>query len=305
MTEGVPFRSVLTAFAASLVGAIVVSVTACERDAWIGRDRPAVADASAGGGGGTEATREGGNSSGAGGAAAIECHTASCQGHTYACGDCIDNDGDGAVDMDDPDCLGPCQNAENTFFGSIPGQSRAACISDCYFDQDSGFGNDGCLWSSECDPLSPDGAACAYDPKARLPKQGDCASLATTQAPECASVCGPLTPNGCDCFGCCEIPGAATPVFVGSVDASGNTCDLAHVGDPARCKPCTQVAACLNPCETCERCVGKVGLPASCGNGADCLAPECSSGQPCGLDCLPACPNGQACITGCCANPPR
>src|SRR5690242_6920212 len=51
------------------------------------------------------------------------CFQATCQGKLYACGDCMDNDGDGKVDADDPDCLGPCQNSETGFFGNIPGQN--------------------------------------------------------------------------------------------------------------------------------------------------------------------------------------
>lgn len=289
MTE---LRAVRVARVALSVAFLVVYISGCERDAWIGRDRAAIGDANAGGGGG----RDG---SGAGGAAT--CNPTYCQGHKYLCGDCEDNDGDGKIDMDDPDCLGPCQNREDTFFGDIPGQNRTPCVDDCYFDQDSGFGNDGCLWSSVCDPRSPEGASCAYDPAAKLPRQGDCPTLATTQVAECASICGPLTPNGCDCFGCCEIPGAPTPVWVGSVDALGSpTCDAAHVADPSRCHPCTQVEACRNPCDTCERCVGKTELPPSCGMGVDCPAPVCPQGQPCGAACLGPCPAGQACITGCC-----
>lgn len=30
-----------------------------------------------------------------------------CQGHTYQCGDLVDNDNDGLIDYQDPDCLGP------------------------------------------------------------------------------------------------------------------------------------------------------------------------------------------------------
>ena len=232
------------------------------------------------------------------------CQPVPCQGHIYACGDCLDNDGDGKADMDDADCLGPCQNAEDTFFGAIPGQNHAPCAEDCYFDKDTGLGNDDCLWSHSCDPLSPSGTECPYDPNTKLPKQTDCASAASSQSAKCLSVCGPLTPNGCDCFGCCAIPGASTPVWVGSVDDQGDpSCDHEHVGDPTRCKPCTQVAACLNPCDTCELCVGKTTLPASCQNGSSCSAPACPTGNPCGLDCLSPCPTGQSCVTGCCVEP--
>jgi hypothetical protein len=277
---------------------------ACARDVFVGYDRSTPSNVRADGGGskGDANTVED---------APASCHVTKCQNHVYACGDCVDNDGDGLVDMADPDCVGPCQNAEDTFYGSIPGQNHAACTQDCYFDNDSGSGNDGCIWSHACDPLSvapdypPEGQQCAYDANAPLPKGIDCATAEKQQTAQCATVCGPLTPNGCDCFGCCVVPGANTAIWLGSVDAAGNpSCDAAHVADPTRCKPCTQVAACTNPCDTCELCVGKKALPASCAGGS-CPTPSCPAGdEPCGADCLPPCPDGKACITGCCIPAP-
>src|SRR5262249_51732889 len=67
------------------------------------------------------------------GGGTFTCYIAPCQGKVYACGDCIDNDGDGLVDSMDPDCLGACQNNEAGFYGSIPGQNNAPCKSDCYW----------------------------------------------------------------------------------------------------------------------------------------------------------------------------
>lgn len=302
-------RSLWPAALTSLVVGAAVS-TACSRDVLIGQDMLAVGGAGAGtsgASGGAGAAGTDGKSNG--------CKPVPCQNHFYACGNCLDDDGDGLVDMDDPDCLGPCQNSEDKFFGNIPGQNNSQCTQDCYFDQDSGSGNDDCVWSHKCDPLSvapnypPEGVQCAYDPKAIVPRQGragDCATLETTQSATCAAVCGPLTPNGCDCFGCCQVPGAPTPVWLGSVDAQGRgTCDLAHAADPNLCKPCTQVSGCLNPCDTCELCVGKRELPASC-PGATCVAPSCPAGLlPCGTPCLPACPLGETCVTGCCVEPPH
>lgn len=236
------------------------------------------------------------------------CHAVWCdERHLYDCGDCLDNDSDGKADMDDPDCLGPCQNTEETFNGAIPGQNHPACEQDCYFDQDSGSGNDHCAWTHRCDPLSvaptygPEGQACVYpsnDPQA----QTTCTALAL-QPDECRTLCGPLTPNGCDCFGCCSIPGAPTPVWVGSTDDLDNaTCDLAHVADPTRCRPCTQVTSCLNVCEHCELCVGKPTLPPDCPADGGCAVPVCDGEIPCS-PCLPPCPYGYSCITGCCAAP--
>ena len=72
------------------------------------------------------------------------CTVTNCQTHTYQCGDCIDNDGDGLTDSQDPDCLGVCDNNEGGFNTDIPGGNAAPCKMDCYFDQDTGDGNDDC-----------------------------------------------------------------------------------------------------------------------------------------------------------------
>jgi hypothetical protein len=244
------------------------------------------------------------------------CQQTACRAQVYDCGDCEDNDADGLVDMDDPDCVGPCHNAEDTFFGSIPGQNQTPCVGDCYFDADSGGGNDRCLWNRGCDPLAggpsipPEGAECPYDPDTLTTGASGrqtCDEL-LVQPVECLDACGPLVPNGCDCFGCCVIPGAPTPVWLGSSDGVTGTCSLAAVGDPERCHPCTQVPSCTNACEDCELCVGKLQLPAGCEGSGDpsCSTPACRPDQqPCGSDCLHACPARQACITGCCVEPPR
>ncbi len=246
------------------------------------------------------------------------CRVAACVGRVYACGDCEDNDADGLVDMEDPDCYGPCHNAEDTFFGSIPGQNAAQCKQDCYFDQDTGSGNDGCNWSHTCDPLevapafAPGGAACEFDPSASVPGTTEsCAALQTSQSTECLDTCLTLVPNGCDCFGCCSVPGAPTPIFLGSTEGPQNqpTCDLKSVADPTRCRPCTPVAGCFNDCQRCELCIGKSALPADCSatsvDAGGCAIPECAPGStPCGADCLENCPNGSVCLTGCCQRLP-
>jgi hypothetical protein len=123
----------------------------------------------------------------------------------------------------------------------------------------------------------------------------------TTQSQMCLDFCGPLTPNGCDCFGCCLIPGATTPIFLGSVDASGNgSCNVSSLSDNTKCKPCTQVTACLNTCLDCEICIGKPELPASC---TEQLCP--TGAEPCGLAGQAACPSNKFCVTGCCQPLPQ
>lgn len=236
-----------------------------------------------------------------------------CQGHIYQCGNGIDDDGDGLIDDQDPDCLGPCSNNEGGFYLNIPGGDSAPCKLDCYFDQDQGSGNDDCRWDHRCDPKEPDtDPACAYqDPP---PPSATCPA---EQTAACADFCGPLVPNGCDCFGCCELPagpgGALEWVFIGSVDESGTpTCSL---DDLEGCHACTPVDACLNTCGRCELCLGR-GVddrPDDCfpppapdgGTGSDGGTPSIDvcddpDRQDCGVPGLPACPDGQFCLTGCC-----
>jgi hypothetical protein len=247
------------------------------------------------------------------------CVPTSCQGKTYACGDCADNDGDCRVDtLSDPACLGPCSDNEEGYSGEIPGQNNAPCKMDCYFDQDTGAGNDGCYWSHSCDPLSlapgypPSGDnKCAYSPSSKIPgEQLTCAQAQATQGTQCwdatppvaagENYCGALVPNGCDCFGCCEIPGLTYAVYLGSTDSAGaGTCTPETLQDPALCKPCTQVAGCRNTCQTCEICVGKPELPSSC------ACQQCAPGaQLCGDPCGTPCAAGYFCSTGCCVLAP-
>lgn len=253
------------------------------------------------------------------------CVPTRCRNQQYDCGDCEDNDDDGLVDMDDPECVGPCDNSEESFFGGIPGQNRMQCEQDCYFDQNSGLGNDRCLWSHSCDPLSvepdfpPQGELCAYDPEARINAPGGprtCSAL-QEQSGACIETCGALTPNGCDCFGCCEFPNGRH-IWLGSRNELGEgTCTSDALDDPTRCRPCTPVASCFNACEPCELCVGKRELPANTectgmemdagtADSGVCRIPDCRGDlQPCGVSCLPDCPPGLLCLTGCCIEPPR
>jgi hypothetical protein len=234
------------------------------------------------------------------------CAVKTCEGIVYQCGDCLDNDGDCRVDGADDQCLGPCDNSENSLYPAIPGFTGPACTQDCFFDRDSGSGNDACTWTHRCDPLevppnySPEGSTCAYTPTATVGGR-TCTQMAGSQSATCTAFCGPLIPNGCDAFGCCTIPGAPSTVWLGSTDlASGSpTCTLADVSDPTKCKPCTQVASATNTCEHCELCVGKTTLP------PDCTGQSCPAGLAvCGLPGQAACAAGSYCITGCCQPSP-
>jgi hypothetical protein len=123
----------------------------------------------------------------------------------------------------------------------------------------------------------------------------------------------PFVPNGCDCFGCCDIrteanPGQAQWVYIGSFDEtqSGSktgTCDMeaAKAGNTQACRPCTPLENCLAECGRCQLCLGKTvdDLPADCFEAP----PEerCTLGrQPCGLPGDDPCPAHHFCLTGCC-----
>jgi hypothetical protein len=197
------------------------------------------------------------------------------------CSDGIDNDGDSpdgiqSIDGLDIECTGACDNDEGSFATGIPGDNKDP-HQDCFFDGDSGAGNDGC-------------------------KDRDDPSL------ECQEFCAPLTPNGCDCFGCCTVTlsdGGTTTVQLG-----GTCSDADLLEDSSACESCTQSESCMNECGECELCPGKdpADIPESCGsdNGdgdgdgsggspnftCDNGATPCTSSAECGA-------NGY-CQTGCC-----
>jgi hypothetical protein len=253
-----------------------------------------------------------------------------CTNQVYACGDTIDNDGDGLVDWQDPECLGPCDNTENGLDVGIPGGSGPACDVECFWDSNSGAGNDECYWNHQCDPLSvaPDyypewwqPGKCAHDPNANTPGTAmGCDELLVQQSAQCESFCAPLAPNGCDCFGCCVLYKEGVqygPLWLGTEDGKGNfTCTLADIGDPKKCAPCTQVkGACFNECGKCELCIGKDTLPPECNppppdagtdSGVPPPPPQCEAGvQPCGLEGQELCAAGYYCLTGCCIAIPK
>jgi hypothetical protein len=214
------------------------------------------------------------------------------------CSDGIDNDGDGKIDYADPECVGPLDNDEGSFATGIPGDNMDPCRQDCFFDGNSGMGDDGCLWQLKCDPKSVE-ANCPYDAQFAQQHATEC-SVSASQSQTCIDKCQKLVPNGCDCFGCCVVPGSSTPVRLAA------TCTAADFGDPTKCPPCTQVTQCLTPCGHCDYCIGKDTLPADCAPdaGVDGGAPNsCLPGYPaCGPSGIDPtmCPDGTGCVTGCC-----
>jgi hypothetical protein len=232
------------------------------------------------------------------------------------CSDGIDNDGDGLIDLADPECTSAADNDESSYATGIPGDNVDPCKQDCFFDGNSGMGDDGCQWQLQCDPRSANNK-CPYDASYVQKHEMEC-SLTASQSPKCLSFCRQFVPNGCDCFGCCAVPGAATPIRLDP------TCTSKDFNDPTKCSPCTQVTQCMNPCDRCELCVGKTTVPADCKpagtDGGTTGQGGAGGGTPGGEDgggaggsygtptcteyasCTPAggCPSGSNCVTGCC-----
>lgn len=210
------------------------------------------------------------------------CTPVACgDGKIWACGDCLDNDGDGKVDLADLECISPCDDREDTFATGLPGDNMDPCKQDCFFDGNSGGGKGDCSWNLACDPKNPGGDICPYDESKVCPD---------TQSEACVATCN--TPSGCDCFGCCtiKIDGVEHDIYLGDKDCSADQIDL--------CETCTKNDDCDDPCmpEMCELCFGETELPPGCD------MPLCEGLEPCTIDKegMSSCPEGTYCQTGCC-----
>ncbi len=212
-----------------------------------------------------------------------ECVPVECNGKIYECGDCIDNDMDGKIDNGDVECLSPCDDDESIFASGLPGDNVDPCNQDCYFDGNSGSGDDKCSWNLKCDPNNPGGEACPYDPNYK-----NCPDM---QGEQCNSFC--QVPNGCDCFGCCTIMvgDKSYDIYLGD-----DQCSLDNIDN---CAQCTKNDGCINPCvpDQCEVCFGQ-DLPPGCDE------PSCDKGDSCTVDSMgnDDCPAGTFCSTGCCVS---
>jgi hypothetical protein len=147
-----------------------------------------------------------------------------CGQQLCQCNNGIDDDGDGKVDGDDVECTGALDDDEGSFSTGIPGDNRDPKWQDCFFDGNSGAGDDRCRYPTGC--LT--GAIAASD-----------AACAVTET--CRERCAPIAPQGCDCFGCCTVRlpnGGATHLLLTS------SCTAEHLGDPQACVSCTPSDAC-------------------------------------------------------------
>ena len=242
--------------------------------------------------------------------------TGTCTAGGAQCSNCTDDDMDGKVDGFDPECTGPLDNDEASFKTGIPGDNIDSTSQDCFFDGNSGSGNDGCNQHTCCLLQSANKQEChqqaplANENKYNIP---DCYTpFGQTPVPsKCTMICGPLAPPGCDCFGCCTIcnPALATAsnttgCFTVDINpAVSPNCDTNNLNDPAACKQCVKNPDCgSSECggQTCILCPGQdpSTLPSSCSGSTAC--PE-------GINpCTPtpdgggSCPVGLYCSQGCC-----
>jgi len=195
-------------------------------------------------------------------------------GGTCQCGNGVDDDNDGSIDGFDTECTGIADNDEGTFATGIPGDNQDPKWQDCFFDGNSGAGDDGCRYHSDC--LTGD-----------LPDNDP--SCTVTQS--CIDFCVERTPSGCDCFGCCTFETADGPLSV----RIGITCDYENIEDADACPRCEPSTQCGNECGECELCPGKEELPESCEEEV----PTCDDGRQ-ACDAETPCPQNYWCSLGCC-----
>jgi hypothetical protein len=206
-----------------------------------------------------------------------------CNGKLWGCGDCIDNDNDGKVDAEDVECVNPCDDDEGSFATGIPGDGMDACKQDCFFDGNSGAGDDKCQWNLKCDPANPGAPKCSYDANFNCP----------AQANMCLQVCKP--PTGCDCFGCCSVyvEGELHDILLGDADCSIDNFD--------QCAPCTKAEDCSpEECkpELCKPCINQPLPP-------ECMEAMCQVGEAACVTNADCPGDTEYCAAGCCKPTPQ
>jgi hypothetical protein len=211
---------------------------------------------------------------------------ADCGGRLCACDNGIDDDGDELIDGLDPECTGPFDDDEASFRTGTSDSTLGLC-QDCFWDANADSTDDGCQYNSEC-------------LFGRVPTTGeaDCTDCAVSA--RCENSCGPRTPNGCDCFGCCDVTrndGSVVSVLL------NDACSIRDVDDATLCPRCIQHPTCRNDCGVCELCPGRKrrdlaqvcrGKPEDDTPGFSCDGGEqvCDETHPC--------PRDFYCQLGCC-----
>jgi hypothetical protein len=205
------------------------------------------------------------------------------------CNNCIDDDGDGLIDGADPHCISALDDDESSFATGIPGDNVDLIWQDCFFDGNSGAGDDGCNQHVCCILGAPDKESCPHQPHRYDPNN-------CTLSQQCIDFCSPLSPPGCDCFGCCTVchEGNCYDVYINATVAP--ECDLDVLGDPTKCPTCVKQECGTGDCGGCVLCPGQTedDLPAECGGQNQCPGDS----QPC--DVTSDCGTNMFCSNGCC-----
>ncbi len=208
-----------------------------------------------------------------------------CSAAAAECNNCVDDDADGLTDGFDPECTGAADDDESSFATGIPGDNRDRKFQDCFFDGNSGGGDDKCSVHTCCIlDTCPADLQGSFDPNDCSPTQ------------ECINNCSPLTPPGCDCFGCCTICDDVGCVDIFTHPQVAPDCDQDSIHDPTKCPTCTPVEECGSDCsDPCVLCPGQTvdDLPPEC-SGNECPAglTVCSNNTQCNAD--------EFCSSGCC-----
>jgi len=221
---------------------------------------------------------------------------------TIQCANCDDDDGDGDIDGDDIHCSGPLDDDEGSFGTGIPGDNIDAVKQDCFFDGNSGAGNDGCDIHVCCILGATTKAECPIGANRFKPEECPPPIGTRPLSQQCIDNCGSVTPPGCDCFGCCTICDPANPSTCYDIATNPSTsplCTDENLADPTKCLRCVKSTGC-GPTEcggdTCILCPGQdpSSLPAEC-NGTQ----TCPTGTTvCGANM--ECPANTYCSNGCC-----
>jgi len=165
-------------------------------------------------------------------------------------------------------------------------------------------GNDHCTFDLQCDMENPGGlVGCTYDSNKNCTGQPD-----TPMA--CTDFCEQITPNGCDCFGCCTLtfddpnnPGSTITddIYLGGTPIDTNPpIENCTLSTPQFCQTCTKTTACENECGDCEICFGETTPKPPAGGGTCTPTPVCDTIGQTACTMQSDCMTGEFCLTGCC-----
>jgi hypothetical protein len=228
------------------------------------------------------------------------CVCAGTEARETTCGDGKDNDCDGLIDCQDPDCLGKvCDGTGKVCPGPAPSTCGVCLTGTTETNCSDGKDND-CdglvdCFDPDCQPSTGPGALCN-------PFGGRC--LLTSGIPSCGCPGGATTETACS--------GGVDDDCDGKTDCADEDCQPLASGAPgAACdangRACTSqgVCACASNTEICNN-YDANGLPVDddCDGRANCADPDCRPATPgaAGKDCSAPGQFGMACdATGTCA----